>query len=104
MFIPMPGTIIVKRVKDGESKTKGGIILPETVMEKNRFAIGKVVEASEYIFVGGDQKHPLQKLPIELKKGDKIFFEPAIARDIKYKSEEYFFVNYRDVYAKVKEE
>jgi chaperonin GroES len=61
---PLQDRILVKRVEE-ETKTKGGIIIPDTAKEKP--AEGKVI-AVGHGKLGDDGK----RIPLEIKKGDRI--------------------------------
>ena len=65
-FRPLHDRILVKRV-DEETKTKGGIIIPDTAKEKP--IEGKVVAVGKGR-VGEDGK----VVPLEIKKGDRVLF------------------------------
>ena len=52
---------------DGEEKTSGGIIIPETAKEKP--AHGKVVAVGD-----GAKDENGKRIPMELKVGDKVLF------------------------------
>ena len=63
---PLQDRILVQRVEE-ETKTKRGIIIPETAREKP--AEGKVVAVGNGM-VGEDGK----RTALEVKKGDRILF------------------------------
>jgi chaperonin GroES len=65
-FRPLHDRVLIKRV-DSESKTSGGIIIPDTAAEKP--------QQGEVIAVGPGSRDEAGKLvPIDLKKGDKVLF------------------------------
>ena len=63
---PLQDRILVKRV-EGEEKTKGGIIIPDTAKEKPQE--GKVVAVGK-----GKVTDDGKLQPLEVKKGDRILF------------------------------
>jgi chaperonin GroES len=74
-FRPLGDRVLVKRVEE-ESKTKGGIIIPDTAKEKP--------QEGEVISVGAgvrDDKGVIQAL--ELKAGDRILFGKWSGTEIK---------------------
>ncbi|HEY0927402.1 co-chaperone GroES [Brevundimonas sp.] len=74
-FRPLGDRVLVKRVEE-ESKTKGGIIIPDTAKEKP--------QEGEVISVGAgvrDDKGVVQAL--ELKAGDRILFGKWSGTEIK---------------------
>ncbi len=65
-FRPLGDRVLVKRVEE-ESKTKGGIIIPDTAKEKP--------QEGEVVAVGPGARDDSGKVqPLELKAGDKILF------------------------------
>lgn len=71
--------MVVKRA-DAETKSRGGIIIPDTAGEKP--------QQGEVISVGPGGRGEAGKLiPIDLKKGDKILFGKWSGTEIRYKNE-----------------
>jgi chaperonin GroES len=79
----------VQRVEE-ETKTKGGIIIPDTAKEKP--AEGKVVAVGNGK-VGEDGK----RTALEVKKGDRILFGKYSGTEIKIEGEEYLIMREDDV-------
>lgn len=86
---PLQDRILVKRVEE-EEKTKGGIIIPDTAKEKP--AEGKV-HAVGNGKVGDDGK----RVPLEIKKGDRILFGKYSGTEVKIEGEEYLIMREDDV-------
>ena len=86
---PLNDRILVKRVAE-EAKTKGGIIIPDTAKEKP--AEGKVVAVGNGR-IGDDGK----RIPLEIKKGDRILFGKYGGQEIKVEGEEYLIMREDDV-------
>ncbi|RJQ64132.1 MAG: co-chaperone GroES [Desulfobacteraceae bacterium] len=86
---PLQDRILVKRVEE-EEKTKGGIIIPDTAKEKP--AEGKV-EAVGNGKVGDDGK----RIPLEIKKGDRILFGKYSGTEVKIEGTEYLIMREDDV-------
>jgi chaperonin GroES len=86
---PLNDRILVKRVEE-ETKTKGGIIIPDTAKEKP--AEGKVVSVGTGK-VGDDGK----RIPLEVKKGDRILFGKYGGQEVKIEGEEYLIMREDDV-------
>ncbi|MGI6784584.1 MAG: co-chaperone GroES [Aminivibrio sp.] len=86
------GDRIVVKVINHEEKTKGGIVLPDTAKEKPTegevmaIGTGKVLENG-------------QKLPLEVKVGDRIIFSKYAGTEVKLDGEEYVIFSERDVLA-----
>jgi chaperonin GroES len=86
---PLQDRILVQRVEE-ETTTKGGIIIPDTAKEKP--AEGKVVAAGNGK-VGDDGK----RVPLEVKKGDRILFGKYSGTEVKVSGEEYLIMREDDV-------
>ena len=86
---PLNDRILVKRVEE-EEKTKGGIIIPDTAKEKS--AEGKVIA------VGKGQIGPDgERIPVDMKKGDRILFGKYSGQEVKVEGEEYLIMREDDV-------
>ncbi|OQX61804.1 MAG: co-chaperone GroES [Desulfococcus sp. 4484_241] len=88
-FRPLHDRILVKRVEE-ETKTKGGIIIPDTAKEKP--IEGKVIAVGKGR-VGEDGK----VVPLEIKKGDRILFGKYGGTEVKMDGEEYLIMREDDV-------
>jgi chaperonin GroES len=73
-----------------ETKTKGGIIIPDTAKEKP--AEGKVVAAGNGR-LGDDGK----RIPLEIKKGDRVLFSKYGGTEVKVDGEEYLIMREDDI-------
>jgi chaperonin GroES len=88
-FRPLGDRVVVKRVEE-ESKTKGGIIIPDTVKEKP--------QEGEVISVGPGARDETGKVqPLELKAGDKILFGKWSGTEIKLEGEDLLIMKESDV-------
>ena len=88
-FRPLGDRVLVKRVEE-ESKTKGGIIIPDTAKEKP--------QEGEVIAVGPGARDESGKVqPLELKKGDKILFGKWSGTEIKLEGEDVLIMKESDV-------
>jgi chaperonin GroES len=86
---PLQDRILVQRVEE-ETTTKGGIIIPDTAKEKP--AEGKVIAVGNGK-VGDDGK----RIPLEIKKGDRILFGKYSGTEVKISGEEYLIMREDDV-------
>lgn len=86
---PLQDRILVARVEE-ETTTKGGIIIPDTAKEKP--AEGKVVAVGNGK-VGDDGK----RIPLEIKKGDRILFGKYSGTEVKIEGDEYLIMREDDV-------
>ena len=74
-FRPLHDRVVVKRV-DSETKTSGGIIIPDTAAEKP--------QQGEVIAVGPGTRDESGKLvALDIKKGDKVLFGKWSGTDVK---------------------
>lgn len=88
-FRPLHDRILVKRVEE-ETKTKGGIIIPDTAKEKP--IEGKVVAVGKGR-VGEDGNI----IPLEIKKGDRVLFGKYGGTEVKIDGDEFLIMREDDV-------
>lgn len=88
---PLHDRLIVKRLEE-EEKTKGGIIIPDTVKEKP--IEGKVIAVGT-----GRVKKDGTKIPMEVKKGDRVLFAKYAGTEVKIDGEEHLMMKEDDVLA-----
>jgi len=88
-FRPLGDRVLVKRVEE-ESKTKGGIIIPDTAKEKP--------QEGEDVAVGPGARDDSGKVqPLELKAGDKILFGKWSGTEVKVDGEDLLIMKESDV-------
>jgi chaperonin GroES len=86
---PMNDRVIVKRVAE-ETKTAGGIIIPDTAKEKP--------QEGEVVAVGpGKRNDAGQRIPLDLQKGDRILFGKYAGTEIKIDGVEHVFMREDDI-------
>jgi len=88
---PLADRIVVK-VLTQEEKTRGGIVLPDTAKEKPQEAKVMAVGSGKVLENG-------QKLPPEVKVGDRILFGKYSGTEVKVDGEEYLILSERDILA-----
>jgi chaperonin GroES len=88
---PLHDRVIVKRT-EGEEKTKGGIIIPDTAKEKP--IEGKVVAVGN-----GKILESGKTLPMQVKAGDKVLFGKYAGNEIKIDGEEHVIMREDDIIA-----
>ena len=86
---PLNDRVLVTRVEE-EQKTAGGIIIPDTAKEKPQE--GKIV-ATGPGKIGEDGK----RMPLNVKKGDKILFSKYAGTEIKIDGVEQIFMKEDDI-------
>lgn len=87
---PLQDRILVKRLEEGEPKTKGGIIIPDTAKEKP-------MEAKVIAVGGGKVLENGTKLPLDVKVGDKILFGKYAGTEVKIEGEEYLIIREEEI-------
>ena len=88
---PLRDRIIVKRL-DEEEKTKGGIIIPDSAKEKP--IEGRVIAVGD-----GKIKDDGTKIPLDVKKGDRVLFAKYAGTEIKIDGEEHLMMKEDDILA-----
>ena len=88
-FRPLHDRVVVRRI-EGEAKTAGGIIIPDTAKEKP--------QEGEIIAVGpGGRDESGKLIPIDLKVGDRILFGKWSGTEVKIDGEELLIMKESDV-------
>ena len=88
-FRPLGDRVLVKRVEE-ETKTKGGIIIPDTAKEKP--------QQGEVVAVGPgapDEKGKVQ--PLDVKPGDRVLFGKWSGTEVKLDGEELLIMTESDI-------
>ena len=90
---PLQDRIIVKRVEE-ETKTAGGLFIPETAKEKP--------QRGEIVAVGNGKKTEDGKvLPLDVKVGDVVLFGKYAGTEIKVDNEDFLMMREDDILAVV---
>jgi len=88
-FRPLHDRVVVKRI-DAESKSAGGIIIPDTAQEKP--------SQGEIIAVGPGGRDEAGKLiPLDLKAGDRVLFGKWSGTEVKLDGEELLIMKESDI-------
>jgi len=88
---PLHDRLIVQRLEE-EEKTKGGIIIPDTAKEKP--IEGKVIAVGT-----GRIKKNGTKIPLEIKKGNRVLYAKYAGTEVKIDGEEYLIMKEDDILA-----
>jgi len=86
---PLQDRILVRRVEE-ESKTKGGIIIPDSAKEKP--AEGVVVAVGE-----GKRTEDGKRMTPDIKSGDRVLFAKYAGTEVKIDDEEHLVMREDDV-------
>ena len=88
-FRPLHDRVVVKRVEE-DTKTKGGIIIPETAQEKPM--------QGEIIAVGAGARDESGKIvALDVKKGDRVLFGKWSGTEVKIDGTEYLIMKESDI-------
>ena len=86
---PLADRVVIKRIEEEEVK-KGGIIIPDTAKEKP--------QKGEVIAVGpGRLDEKGNRMPMEVKVGDKVLFSKYAGTEVKIGDEEYLVMREDDI-------
>jgi chaperonin GroES len=90
-FRPLHDRVVVRRI-EAEEKTKGGIIIPDTVKEKP--------QEGEILSVGPGGRDEAGKLiPIDLKAGDRVLFGKWSGTEVKIDGEDLLIMKESDSFS-----
>ncbi|NIA08621.1 MAG: co-chaperone GroES [Nitrospiraceae bacterium] len=92
---PLHDRILVKRM-EGERKSKGGIIIPDTAKEKP--VEGKVISVGNGKILDSGEIRPL-----DIKAGDRILFGKYAGTEVKVNEEEFLIMREDDVVGIIEE-
>ncbi len=88
-FRPLHDRVLVKRVEE-ETKTKGGIIIPDTAKEKPM--------QGEVLAVGpGARDEKGELVPLDVKPGDRILFGKWSGTEVKLNGEDLLIMKESDI-------
>lgn len=88
---PLHDRVVVKRIEE-EEKTQGGIIIPDTAKEKPQE--GKVIAVGD-----GKVNEKGERLPLDVKKNNRILFSKYAGSEITIDGEEYLIMREDDIIA-----
>jgi chaperonin GroES len=88
---PLGDKILVKRL-EAETKTKSGIVLPDSAKEKPKQ--GTIIAVGE-----GKRLEDGTRAPLNVKKGDKVLFTSYAGTEVKIDGEELMIMSEDDVLA-----
>jgi len=88
---PLGDRVVIKPTPK-EEQTKSGIFLPDTAKEKP--------QEGEIIAVGSGRLNDKgERIPVELKEGNKVLYAKYAGTEFKLEGEEYLIVSEKDVLA-----
>lgn len=88
-FTPLHDRVLVRRI-DGDEKTVGGLIIPETAKEKP--------QQGDVIAVGaGDRTEEGEIIALQVKSGDRILFGKFSGSEIRLDGEDLLIMKESDI-------
>jgi len=88
-FRPLHDRVLVRRL-EGETKTAGGVIIPDTAQEKP--------QEGEVVAIGsGTRSEDGKVTPLDVKKGDKVLFGKWSGTEVKIDGEELIIMKESDI-------
>src|SRR5664280_2042706 len=88
-FRPLHDRVVIRRI-EGEDKTKGGIIIPDTAKEKP--------QEGEVIAVGpGARDEAGERIPMDVQAGDRILFGKWSGSEVKLDGEDLLIMKDSDI-------
>ena len=89
---PLHDRVLVKRIEEKET-VRGGIIIPDTAKEKP--------QEGEVVAVGAGKIEKGERVPMDVKAGDRILFGKYSGTEIKIDNEEYLILREDEILAKL---
>jgi chaperonin GroES len=88
---PLHNNVLVERI-EAETKTKGGIIIPDSAKEKP--SEGKIIAIGN-----GSRDDNGKIIPLDVKVGDKVLFTKWGGTEIKIKDKDFLIMKESDILA-----
>ncbi|HEY8786279.1 MAG TPA: co-chaperone GroES [Candidatus Limnocylindria bacterium] len=87
---PLGSRVVIKAL-EREEITKSGIVLPDTAKEKP--------QEGRVLAVGPGDRHPDtgQRIPVDLKEGDRVLFQKYAGTEFKLDDEELLILSEKDI-------
>src|SRR3954451_4690178 len=93
-FTPLHDRVLVRRI-EGEEKTKGGLIVPDTAKEKP--SEGEVISVGE-----GARSEKGELIPMSVKAGDRVLFGKWSGNEVRIEGEDLLIMKVSDLLGIVK--
>jgi chaperonin GroES len=88
-FTPLHDRVLIRRI-EGEEKTKGGLIVPDTAKEKP--SEGEIIAVGE-----GARTESGELIPMAVKAGDRVLFGKWCGSEVRLKGEDLLIMKESDV-------
>ena len=87
---PLGDRVVIKALPL-EEKTKSGIIMPDTAKEKP--------QEGEVVAVGLGRLEKNERIPLDVKVGDRVIYSKYAGTEVKYEGDEYLILRESDILA-----
>ena len=87
---PLEDRIVVQAV-EAETTTASGLVIPDTAKEKP--------QEGTVLAIGPGRFEDGQRIPLDVKEGDRVLYSKYGGTEVKYNGEEYLVLSARDVLA-----
>jgi chaperonin GroES len=87
---PLEDRVVVRPLEEEET-TISGIVIPDTAKEKPT--------EGEVVAVGPGRFEEGNRIPMDVKVGDRVIYSKYGGNEYKFKGEEYMILQARDIYA-----
>lgn len=87
---PLGDRVVIKALPL-EEKTKSGIIMPDTAKEKP--------QEGEVVAVGLGRLEKNERVPLDVKVGDRVIYSKYAGTEVKYEGDEYLILRESDILA-----
>ncbi|HLF61480.1 MAG TPA: co-chaperone GroES [Acidimicrobiia bacterium] len=91
---PLGDRVVVSPTEEAESRTPGGLVIPDTAKEKPQ--IGEVIAVGP-----GARDENGERIPMDVSVGDKVLYSKFAGTEVKLDSDEYLVLSERDLLAVV---
>jgi chaperonin GroES len=92
-FRPLGDRVLIRALDEAEQKV-GGIIIPDTAKERPQK--GEVIEVGD-----GRRTEEGKRVPLEVKKGDRILYGKYAGTEIRLEGDEYLILSESEILARI---
>ncbi len=92
---PLGDRVVVTSSDDAESRTPGGLVIPDTAKEKPQ--IGEVIAVGP-----GARDDDGERIPMDVSVGDNVLYSKFAGTEVKLDRDDYLVLSERDILAVVK--
>jgi len=91
---PLGDRVVILPSEDAESRTPGGLVIPDTAKEKPQ--IGEVIAVGP-----GVRDEDGDRIPMDVSVGDRVLYSKFAGTEVKLDTDEYLVLSERDLLAVV---